>query len=319
MCDWKRGISLLRKACRKVGLPTYWHRNSPKTYSLEQHVIMLVFCRRYFTSYTDFVSNIPNTILPRTIGLKAIPDEGTLCKEEKRLRPFMAEIAIALAIAALPRRFVASSDGTGLETKKASAYFVKRVMRQYSRRGFARFQLVVWKTYILAWELRLLHKDELAMLKSCWKQLRKKPTTLIYDKKGDCEAHHSWLESQGVRSIAPVRKGARRGFYRRELMKKFPKKIYAKRNYSETVNWMYKNRYGSSLNAYTVKGRRSETTTKVTAHNLWQRLKAAAHELFNAARCSKDLLGKRGLSSLEKEVLLIKWLNKECVRIVRLR
>ena len=133
MCDWKRGVSLLRRSCRKVGVPKYWRRNSPKTYTLEQHAIMLVFCRRYFDSYRDFVSNISNTILPEIISRNSIPDEGTLCKEEKRLRPFIAEIAIALAIAVLPRRFVASSDGTGLETKKASAYFVKRVMGRFSR------------------------------------------------------------------------------------------------------------------------------------------------------------------------------------------
>ena len=40
-------------------------------------------------------------------------------------------------------------------------------------------------------------------------KMKKKPTTLVYDKKGDCEAHHEWLEEQGIRSIAPVRKGAK--------------------------------------------------------------------------------------------------------------
>ncbi|HLC32648.1 MAG TPA: hypothetical protein VJJ82_02385 [Candidatus Nanoarchaeia archaeon] len=279
--NWTRGINYLLRACHQAGVPEYWHKNSPKTYTVKQHLIMLVFCRRFFDSYTEFVENLDNTILPQILNLKSVPDEGTLCKEEKRLQKYMQQVAIALAIAVLPKHFVAGADGTGLQTTKASAYYVKRVLGQFSRRGFARFELVVWKKYILAWELRLLPKDELAMLKSCWKQLRKRPTTLVYDKKGDCEAHHEWLEEQGVRSIAPVRKGARKGKYRRKLMKNFPQKTYNKRNRNENVNWMFKNRYGQALSAYTVKGRRSEIATKVTAHNLWARLSALLIQNFS--------------------------------------
>ena len=285
--DWKRGINLLRNACRKTRLPEYWHKHSPKTYKVWQHLIMLVFCRRYFASYTEFVENLNNTVLPKFIDLKCVPDEGTLCKEEKRLRPYMAQVAITLAITILPKYFAAGADGTGLQTKKASAYYIKRVLGQFSRRGFAHLLFVVWKTYILAWELRLIPKDELKMLRSCWKQLRKRPSTLVYDKKGDCEAHHEWLESQGVRSIAPVRKGAHRGKYRRKLIKYFPQKTYGKRNRNENVNGMFKNRYGEALSAYTVKGRRSEMTTKVTAHNLWERLSALLIRTFQYHHCSK--------------------------------
>ena len=134
-----------------------------------------------------------------------------------------------------------------------------------------------------------MRKDELAMLKSLWKKVKKKPTTLVYDKKGDCEEFHEWLEEQGIRSIAPVRKGARRGRIRRKLMKNFPQKTYNKRNRNENVNFVFKNRYGDSLKAYTVIGRRSEIATKIVAFNLWARLKALLYELFNIAANTKHL------------------------------
>ena len=228
MVDWKRGINLLRKNFRKQGLPKYWHKHSPHTYEVWQHGVMLVFYRRYCDSYTEFVEWLPNTKLPEYIGLKAIPDEGTLCKEEKRLRPFLEAVTFLLILPLLPKKFVASADMTGLQTRRASQYYIKRILASYSRRGFARLELVSWKNFILGWELRLLRKDELAMLKSLWKKIKKKPTTLVYDKKGDCESHHGWLEEQGIRSIAPVRKGARRGRIRRKLMKNFPQKTYNK-------------------------------------------------------------------------------------------
>src|SRR3989344_9029634 len=92
--DWKSGIKLLRNNFRKQGLPQYWHKNSPHTYEVWQHGIMLVFYRRYCDSYTEFVEWLPNTKLPDYLGLNDIPDEGTLCKEEKRLKKYLEEVAI---------------------------------------------------------------------------------------------------------------------------------------------------------------------------------------------------------------------------------
>jgi hypothetical protein len=121
------------------------------------------------------------------------------------------------------------------------------------------------------------------MVKSMWKKLIKKPSTLVYDKKGDSEPFHEWLEEQGTRSIAPVRKGGRRGRIRRQLMKNFPQKTYNKRNRNENVNYVFKNKHGDAIKAYSIKGRRAEVATKIVSHNLWARLKALQIELFNIA------------------------------------
>lgn len=289
MMDWKRGINLLRRTFRQLGLPQYWHKHSPHTYEVWQHATMLVFCRRCCSSYTDFVEWLPHTKLPEYLQLNSIPDEGTLCKEEKRLKHFMEEAAIRLVLPLLPLHFVASGDMTGLQTRKASPYYIKRVMGSFSRRGFARLELICWKTFIMGWELRLHQKDELAMVKSIWKKLKKKPTILVYDKKGDCEGFHEWLEGQGTRSIAPVRKGARKGRIRRKLLRHFPQKTYNKRNRNEAVNHMFKSRFGDDLDAYTLLGRRAEVATKILAHNLWLRLKVILHELFNTTSITQSL------------------------------
>ena len=140
--DWKRGINLLRKAFCKQDLPVYWHRNSPHTYQVWQHGVMLIFCRRYCDSYTKFVDWLPHSKLPDYIGLQAIPDEGTLCKEERRLKPFLEIAAVLLILPLLPKSFVAAADMTGLQTKKASSYYIKRVLGSFSRRGFARLELI---------------------------------------------------------------------------------------------------------------------------------------------------------------------------------
>ncbi len=272
--DWKRGIYLLRITLRKLGLPTYWHKNSPHTYQVWQHGIMLVFCRRYYSSYTEFLTTLPHSRLMEYLGLKAVPDEGTLCKEEKRLLPYLSQAAMLLVARILPQNYVGSADMTGLQTRRASPYYVRRVLGTYSRRGFARLELLVWKHYIVGWLLRLGRQDELVMFKTLWKRGEQKPTVVTYDKKGDSEPHHKWLEDEGARSIAPVRRGARKGRIRRRLLRHFPQKLYGKRNRVENVNFCFKHRFGDALQAYTVRGRRAEIATKMVAHNLFARLKA---------------------------------------------
>ena len=56
------------------------------------------FCRRFWNSYTEFVENVSETKLPEYLNLKAIPDEGTLCKEDKRLKPFLDSVTILLIL-----------------------------------------------------------------------------------------------------------------------------------------------------------------------------------------------------------------------------
>ena len=89
----------------------------------------------------------------------------------------MEAVAVLLVLPLLPNSFVAGADMTGLQTKRRSAYYIKRILGVYSRRGFARLEFLVWKCFILGWELRLKRKDELAMLKSLWK--KKKETNYV--------------------------------------------------------------------------------------------------------------------------------------------
>ena len=92
--------------------------------------------------------------------------------------------------------------------------------------------------------------------------------------KGNSEKHHKWLEhDEGVRSTVPVRKGYRKGFFRKKLLEKFPQKTYNKRNHSGITVRLYKHSFGESLKARSLKGRRAELAACTLTHNLNQRLK----------------------------------------------
>jgi hypothetical protein len=269
-----RAINLLRNSLKKATVPLYWHKNSPKTYTVHQHAILLVFRRKLNKSYVEYEQFWLPILTPlcHEIGLERIPEQSTLCKEEHRLRSWLEKTNVKMIQSILPERPFASGDGTGLSFANGSSYYIRRIMGQrgVKRRGFARVVFVnTTNNIILGSGIRVLNTGELIILRSIWKKLARKPSTLVWDKSGDSEKHHKWLEhEEGVRSIAPVRKGYKRGFFRGKLLDNFPEKTYHKRNHSETtVN------FGDSLKARSIKGRRAELATCTLMHNLNQRLK----------------------------------------------
>lgn len=274
-----RCINLLRSALRRAQVPVYWHKNSPKTYTVHQHAILLVFRRKLGNSYVEYEEFWLPVLEPicQAIGLKRIPDQSTMCKEEHRLRPYLEAANVRLLQAILPERPFATGDGTGLSFTGKSSYYVRRIMGQrgVKRKGYARLVIVITpKNFILGAGLRVLPTGELNLLRKIWPKLARKPSTLIWDKAGDSEKLHKWLEhDEKVRSIAPVRKGAVRGHFRLKLKNNFPQKTYNKRNHSETTIKLYKQSFGENLKASSLKGRRAEVASNVLTHNLTQRLK----------------------------------------------
>jgi hypothetical protein len=282
---------LLRRALRAARVPEYWHRNSPKTYTVHQHAILLVFRRKMKgCSYEVFVNFwLPMTKLDEWLGLKQNPCPSALCREEHRLKEWFELANVKLIQAILPERPLAVGDGTGLQMLQASSYYQRRILGQHgrNRRGFARLVFVgTTKNLILGADIRLLPCGELHVLRSIWPKLARRPSTLIWDGAADSEEHHRWLAEQGVRSIAPVRRGWKHGMRRRKLAQRFPKRLYGKRNHAETIPRLWKHQFGEALSARKVRSRRAEVATCTLTHNWIQRLKLLkkllAYELFNA-------------------------------------
>lgn len=208
VCEARRAISLLRRSLRRAGVPLYWHKKSPKTYTVHQHAVLLVFRRKMKTSYDEFVEIwLPAMKLPDWIGLEELPDPSTLCREEECLLEWLESANVRLIQAVLPRRVLGVGDGTGLQMRHRSSYYVRRIMglRGKNRRGYARLVFVgTPKNYILGAAIRLLPRGELHILRRLWPKLARELSTLIWDGAADSEPHHRWLAEQGTRSIAPV-------------------------------------------------------------------------------------------------------------------
>jgi len=192
MIEAKRAINMLRNSLKRANVPEYWHKNSPKTYTIHQHAALLVFRRKLNKSYVEYEKFWLPLLTPlcEAIGLKKIPEQSTLCKEEHRLRFWLEKTSVKLIQSAIPTRPFATGDGTGLSFANGSSYYIRRIMGQrgVKRRGFARVVFVnTTKNYILGSGLRVLPTGELNLLRSIWHKLARKPSTLVWDKAGDSE------------------------------------------------------------------------------------------------------------------------------------
>jgi len=119
----------------KLALPDYAHKFSPKTYTQPQLFACLVlkeFLHRDYRGIEELLKDTPE--LAAAIDLKKIPDFTTLQKAAGRLlmsavtsRLLDMTVRLGKSVGKLDTKApLAAMDGTGLESRHASAYYVRR-------------------------------------------------------------------------------------------------------------------------------------------------------------------------------------------------
>jgi transposase len=257
-------IKKIRYLFNKLGMPRYLHHFGPKMYNLWQHVFALFFRANCRLSYRR------TTLFLRSLGIK-VASKSTLQRYAVKLKlPFWKRL-FKLTVGKCSSIF--SIDGTGLEKTKASRHYIKRINSEYKYSKGFHFSIVVdVKGKIQALRLRKRHGSDVKDIKSLFRDLINKPRIILMDKGYDAEWIHELFEDAGIKSIAPTRKNARRGFYRKKLRDNFPKKLYNKRSMVESIFHAFKQKYGSSVSAKNITSARSEVYCKAIFHNISLRI-----------------------------------------------
>ena len=257
-------IKKIKHLFNKLGMPRYLHHFGPKMYNLWQHVFALFFRANCRLSYRR------TTVFLRSLGIK-VASKSTLQRYAVKLQlPFWKRL-FKLTIGKCSSIF--SIDGTGLEKTKSSRHYIKRINSEYKYSKGFHFSIVVdVKGKIQALRLRKRHGSDVKDIKSLFRDLINKPKIILMDKGYDAEWIHELFEDAGIRSIAPTRKNARRGFYRKKLRDNFPKKLYNKRSMVESIFHAFKQKYGSSVSAKNIASARSEVYCKAILHNISLRI-----------------------------------------------
>lgn len=287
-------------ALGKQRLRTYWHKYSPKKFTLPQLFACLVlkeFLRLDYRKLSALLEDAP--ALAGVIDLKQIPHFSTFQKAAARLlvsRHVQQLLDETIKVAAQHRVIrkkvsLAAIDGTGFETRHISAYFVRRRDRAcktgYHTTTYTRFPsanvLCDCESHLVLGVAtgRGPGPDD-PYFRGVLKQAtdRVKIGTLLADAGYDSEAAHVYArEQRGTRTIIPATRGrptTRRlkGYWRNQMKTRFNKPKYGQRWQVETVNSMIKRTMGSALRARTYWSQSREIALRVLTHNimiLWHR------------------------------------------------
>ena len=260
----KKKIRLIKKVkhlLKKANMPKYLHYFGPKMYELWQHVFALFFKANCKLSYRR------TTLILEELGFM-VASKSTLQRYAAKLRlPFWRKI-FNLTIEKSSSIFMI--DGTGLEKTCASKHYIKRIDGEYKfSKGFHFSIITDEKGKIQGLRIRKKYSHDVKDIKVLFKHLKNKPKIILMDKGYDAEWIHELFENAGIRSIAPTRKNAKRGFYRKKLMRNFPKKLYNKRNMVESIFHAFKQKYGSSVSSKNINSARSEVYCKAILHNIY--------------------------------------------------
>ena len=197
----------------------------------------------------------------------------TLQKAAKRLPKALWQSLLAATIGT-KNIFLAAGDGTGFARAGPSSYYLRRIDRDgpigrpvqaitlidVERRKFISGNFFA-KPYHAARRIPGLHRQSPAEI-----------DVLLLDKEFDAEKLHQWLNENGTFSVAPVRKGCRRGRHRKMLRDCFDWCLYWQRNIVECLFSALKRLFGSTVRCRHIRTQTAELFCRLIAYNIGYRL-----------------------------------------------
>ena len=257
-------VNKIKHLLKKSSMPRFLHHFGPKMYELWQHVFALFFKADCKLSYRR------TSRILKSLGFN-VASKSTLQRYSKKISlPFWQKM-LSLTITGFSS--VISVDATGLSKTRASEHYIKRIDRELKLgKGFHFSIAVSENSQILSLRLRKKYCHDIKDVKYLYKRLPQKPKIILLDKGYDAEWMHKYFSRQKVRSIAPVRKNAVRGFYRLNLKNNFPKQIYNKRNRVESIFHAFKQKFGGSVSSKNICSARTEVYCKAILHNIFSKM-----------------------------------------------
>ena len=287
-----RRVLLKAYAVAKDALPAYTHPCSPKKFTQPQLFACLVLKEFLKTDYRGIVGilrDAPSWV--QAIELQVVPHFTTLQKAAARLtRKLHIDQLLTATIKHAVKGHIlneivdlAAMDGTGLESRHVSRYFVRRrervtgarqttTYRRFPKLGAVcdcRNHLILFAVPGRGPGPDIRHYEQ--VLRGAVHRVSIK--TLLADAGYDSEASHVLArETCGVHTIIPSKSGRPTtkpptSAYRREMFESFDRETYGQRWQIETAFSMLKRNLGSALRARTYWSQCRESMLRVITHN----------------------------------------------------
>lgn len=255
-------VNKVKRLCRRARLPRFINRFGPKWHP----TWMFYLAHSVYTTYTHswrrtakFMQEFYGITLHWTQWRRAIAQW-----------PQWVWGAFQKASNDDERCTIAAIDGTTMSRSNPSQHYLKRIDREetISRPVQDVIMVNVLRRKFLSWRIRAAPRGEKCDVPYLIRQSPVTPDGVLMDKGFDSNPLHEWLRDKGIWSIAPVRKGCRRGRYRKQLRDCFDYGLYWQRNIVESLISAVKRLFGSHVRARTARMQRAEIYSRFIAYNI---------------------------------------------------
>jgi transposase len=260
----ERLVNKVKRLLRKAKIPRNLNRKGSKIYAFWNHCFALLTRAMFRLSYRRTVQSL------EFLGFR-VASKSTLAYQAKKIPRGIWQLLLKATISQPVK--ISAIDSTGLSGNNPSWHYVKRINAEKPIKRFFKLSILidVKRRKILSLKLRSNPRHDILDVKYLIKQTSKKPSVILLDKGYDAEWLHKYFAEQNIWSIAPVRKGCARGFYRRQLQRSFPQKTYNQRSIVESVFGAIKRKYGSSVSSIKHSSATAEVYCRAIIHNIfWQ-------------------------------------------------
>ena len=254
-------VNKVKRLLRRLGCPRWLHHFGPKTYEFYEHLCALLiraFCKLSFRRVKQLCT---------LLGIRC-PSKSALQYTAKKLSAAFWQ-RVLLATSGTP--YLVALDSTGLSRTNPSYHYLRRIdgkMPKIPIKLSVAFD--TRKKKYCAAKIRVLPAHDIKDAK--YLLLRSKPKIAVADKAYSSEKLYKKAAEEGIFLHIPPKSNARRGYWRKKMLKKFRLKTYHRRELVEAGNSSIKRKFGSSVNSKLVRTIRTEVYGRLACHNIMGRL-----------------------------------------------
>ena len=261
---------------KKMNVPLFLHNKSKHTFSVHQHIVLLVLRQYESKSYESMVEWLEvATEIVIQLHLQTIPHFTTLQKTAARLSEIILHIAIGRFIGIIsPGKIFAGADATGFETRHSSTYYtyrcnIRHAFTKMSAGSDMKSQIicaVVIQHHPISHDSKHFPKLFSQMLDIIPMKV------MVLDKGYDAEPIHKMIRDENIISMIPTRNKSclisrTQSKYRKMMRRKFDESLYHERNKTETIFSVIKRRFDSEIKSYNDTMKTKELLYRVLAYN----------------------------------------------------
>lgn len=276
---YKKVADFCYELFRIAEIPMHFSKYSNKIYSNYKHLFLLVYKQSRKFTFEELLTDLADNVTLRAyLGLNKLPHFTTLIKFSQKLPNLVLDKLLSSFKSLISKPKRVAIDSTGMSLDNASPHYCKRIGLPFKKRPFLKSTFIVdiEQYFILLCKTRKKTRHDTIDAKPMIKKLSEvyTPEVIYADRAYDDEAIFK-LVFEKLKAYPlifqkrqNVPKHRRQGKYRKRTFAEFDYCEYLQRNKIETLNSMFKKRFGSSIKARTNKTQKFEMLTRVIAFNI---------------------------------------------------